>query len=47
MLCFGKEISDLMTCASERCENMKTSPNGKCYTSVAIVNAIGDAIACN
>lgn len=36
-----------MTCASECYENMKTSPNGKCHVSVAIVNAIGDAIACN
>lgn len=37
------EISNLMARASECYENMKTAPNGKHYTSVAIVNAIGKA----
>lgn len=32
-----------MAYASECYENMKTSPNGKHFTSVAIVNAIGKA----
>lgn len=37
------EISDLMACALECYENLKTSPNGKHFTTVAIANAIGEA----